>query len=107
MKWVLRFQISIVIACLIASTLLGIYSTPPVPIENPIVIALFILGFLCAIFSYLYLLYHWGMSCFRAKSNKRLWLFVLLAGTPFYFVGPFAYYIVVYEQNRGGLEKSL
>lgn len=47
------------------------------------------------------------MSCFRIKSNKRIGLFVLLAGTHFYFVGPFAYYIGVYEQNREGLEKSL
>lgn len=49
------------------------------------------------------LFYHWGMSSFSDRRHKILWFLVLLFGSPIYFIGPFLYYIVVYEM-RGGLK---
>lgn len=48
-----------------------------------------------------YMFFHWGVSQFESVKVKRMWFWVNLIGTLIYLIGPFVYYIVVYEMGKG------
>jgi hypothetical protein len=53
-----------------------------------------------------YMFYHWGVNKFRNKTTKRIWFWIILLGTMLYLIGPFMYYIVVFEMGKGLKRKT-
>jgi hypothetical protein len=44
---------------------------------------------------------HWKRSTFTSGTVRAIWFWVLLLGAPILLLGPLAYYVCVYTNNRG------
>lgn len=101
MKWLIRFLVFVELAGTIVIPVLIKDREVPVVSTDPLLISLGGIYIFSGMIIFLYFMYHWGMTEFIRKSYKRRWLAVLLIGTITYFIGPYLYYVFVFELKKG------
>lgn len=102
MKNFLRFLWVFIIGNIIINIVIGPWSSEMGTHQSPYhwVLLLYVISILIsAFFVWIYLFYHWGTVQFDSLQAKRRWFFVLLIGGFFYLIGPFIYYLRIYEKK--------
>jgi len=97
----LMLYLIIVLSVILCYSELIIPKGQTVEIRNPLFVSCLFLFLISYIFLWIYFFKHWGMSQFHESKTKTYWFWVIIIGGFFYFVGPIAYYIIVYEMKKG------
>ena len=105
MKWIIRLLFIIIILGTSFSHILIPNLSEQTPNKSlDIFTIIYILSFFVI---FIFLFYHWAMNSFRSKTEKNIWLAILIIGTSFYGMGLLIYYLFVYEGLLLKKSKSL